>query len=312
MINFYTVTLINNKNCIEKCLKNLRKLYKNNFYYTIICPSESCKLFEDLTSGINIKVVDEDTIISFSSFKKLVYEISNIISKTKHIKIKINENRLGWYYQQVLKLSFLLEESKSKRTTMIDADTILINKMPFYSGTKSNLFATDYEKNKTYWETLNTIFEFKIPFNKWISTTCQINSLTPIENKALLSKLEEYIPRNKNLSTAEWLSHIVITAVLTTHKKIDGSSISEQDFIGYFLRFHFGTQPRKFLFLREKVNFKLTKLQEKVASFIGFKHITYESWLIKDKNKKMTWINFIYVVIFSFLIPFIRKLKSFI
>lgn len=165
MINFYTVTLINNKNCIEKCLKNLRKLYKNNFYYTIICPSESCKLFEDLTSGINIKVVDEDTIISFSSFKKLVYEISNIISKTKHIKIKINENRLGWYYQQVLKLSFLLEESKSKRTTMIDADTILINKMPFYSGTKSNLFATDYEKNKTYWETLNTIFEFKIPFN---------------------------------------------------------------------------------------------------------------------------------------------------
>ena len=43
---------------------------------------------------------------------------------------------------------------------MIDADTILINKMPFYSGTKSNLFATDYEKTKLLGN-LNTIFEVK-------------------------------------------------------------------------------------------------------------------------------------------------------
>ena len=312
MINFYTVTLINNKNCIEKCLINLRKLYKNKFHYTIICPSESCKLFSDLACGKNIKVVDEDTIIPFSSFKKLAYEISNIISKTKNIKIKINENRLGWYYQQVLKLSFLLEESKNKRTTMIDADTILINKMPFYSGTKSNLFATDYEKNKYYWETLNTIFGSEIPFKKWISTTCQINSLTPLENKFLINKLEEYIPYDKSLTKAEWISKIIITAVVSTHKKIDSSYFGEQDFIGYFLRLEFGTLPRKILFLREKVNFKLTRAQEKISSYLGFKHITYESWLIKDKNKKLPWINFIYLILFSFLVPILRKLKQLI
>ena len=57
MINFYSVSLVDNKESIEKCLINLNKLYKDNFNYTIICPSESCKVFEDLTSGLNTKVI---------------------------------------------------------------------------------------------------------------------------------------------------------------------------------------------------------------------------------------------------------------
>ena len=312
MINFYSVTLIENKESIKKCLINLNKLYKDNFKYTIICPFESCKAFEDLNKIANIQVIDEDKVISFECFKKKVFSISNMMSKTKKFKVKINEKRLGWYYQQVLKLTFLLEESKNKNITMIDADTILINKMSFFSGNKSNLFATDYEKNKYYWQTLNTIFGSEIPFKKWISTTCQINSLTPLENKSLINKLQEYIPYDKNLTKAEWISTIIITSVLSTHEKIDGSYFGEQDFIGYFLRLRFGTRPRKILFLREKVNFKLTRLQEKISSLLGFKHITYESWLIKDKNKKLPWINFIYLILFSFLVPILRKLKQLI
>ena len=312
MINFYSVSLLDNKKTIEKCLVNLRKLYKDKFNYTIICPKDSCHAFREIKIIRNIRIIDEDTIISFSKFKNLALNISNTNKQKEDLQIKVNENRLGWYYQQVLKLSYLLEESKIKPLTMIDADTILINKLSFYSGDKSNLFATHYEKNKAYWQTLNTIFNYKIPFNSWISTTCQINSLTPCENIALVKKLEDFIPRNNDMSMGEWITKIMVKAVISTHGKLDNSLFGEQDFIGYFLRYNFGTIPRKILFLREKVNFKLTNTQEFISSLLGFKHITYESWLIKDKNKALPWLDFTYIIIFSFAIPFMRKIKSLI
>ena len=58
-----------------------------------------------------IQVIDEDKVISFECFKKKVFSISNMMSKTKKFKVKINEKRLGWYYQQVLKLTFEFFES---------------------------------------------------------------------------------------------------------------------------------------------------------------------------------------------------------
>ena len=72
------------------------------------------------------------------------------------------------------------------------------------------------------------------------------------------------------------------------------SLISEQDFIGYFLTYHFKRKPKKILFLRNGIEYKLTKMQEILASFIGFKHLTYESWKIKDGY--YSWINFLDIV----------------
>ncbi len=195
---------------------------------------------------------------------------------------------------------------------MIDADTILIKKLDFISNDRSKLFGTYYERHKPYWETLNTIFDYKIPFKSWVSTTCQINSLTPIENKALITILKEYIPRTNNISTPEWIANIIVTSVVWTHNKLDGCYFSEQDFIGYFLRYYFGTIPKKMLFLRSKVSYKLSNNQEKIASLIGFIHVTYEHWQIKNKNKSLPWINFIFILLLNLLLPYFKKLKLFL
>ena len=312
MLNFYAITLLNNKKTIEKCISNLSKLYGNKFNFAIVCPQESCASFQDVAQKPNLLILEEEKIISFSDFKNLAINICKKIASEGNEEIAINENRLGWYYQQVLKLSCLLKESKNKKITIIEADTFLIKKLTFFNGDKSNLFSTHYEKNRPYLETMNTIYNLKIPYKSWESYTCQINSLTPYENKAIIKKLEEFIPKTKDMSLAEWITTIIITGIVKTHKKLDGYLFSEQDFIGFFLRYKLGTIPKNILFLRSFVKYKITSRQEIIASLLGFSHITYESWLMKDKKKLMPWINFIFILLLTLLTPSIKRMISLI
>lgn len=310
MLNIYSASLIDNKKTIEKCLKNLKKIYGNNFNYTIICPKDACSLFESLENTANLRVINEEKIISFSDFKNLTLDICQKISKKYNLEIVVKEERIGWYYQQALKLAYLFEESIDKPITCLDADTYLIRKIPFYNGESSNLFFKPWGKHKPYLDTMKTIFNLDVQYKSWESTTCQINSLTPIENQAILKKLEDFIPKTGELNTAEWITKIMITGVLKTHKKLNRSLFSEQDFIGFFLRYGLGTKPKNILFLREFITYKLTSKQEIIASILGFYHVTYESWLLKDKNKYMSWFNFFYVLIMHRMIPLKLKLKS--
>ena len=81
------------------------------------------------------------------------------------------------------------------------------------------------------------------------------------------------------------------------------SLISEQDFIGFFLIYHLGYKPKKILYLRNGIEYKLSNIQEKLSALIGFKHITYESWNLKKGI--YPW----YKLIKQFIINLIKFLK---
>lgn len=298
MNRFYSVTLEQNKSTVREGLESLKKLYRKDFSYTVIVPRGSVDTFSDFLANYNVKVVDESTILDFSRFKSLAKSVCAELS-SKGFEIELDLKRLGWYYQQVLKLSYLVENSSSAPLTMIDADTILLSKLPFFNGCHSNLFATPYEKNRPYLQTMHSIFGNSLSFDKWTSTTCQINSLSPVECKRLVEELYLYLPRYGDESMGEWIARIVLFSVASTHSCIGNSLISEQDFVGYFLRTRFKAFPRKLFFLRNGISGRLTKNQLRFVKLMGVKHLTYEHWQISDENLKIPWMRLCYVYCIS-------------
>jgi hypothetical protein len=298
MNSFYSVTLERNKYTVREGLESLRKLYRKGFSYAVIVPKKSVDIFTDFLANYDVSVVDESTILDFSKFESLARSVCAKLS-CNDLEIVLDLERLGWYYQQVLKLSYLIENSASAPLTMIDADTILLSKLPFFNGCRSNLFATPYEKNKPYLQTMHSIFGNSLSYDKWTSTTCQIISLSPVECKSFIEELYMYLPRYGDESIGEWIARIVLFSVASTHSCVASSLISEQDFVGYFLRTRFKAFPRKLFFLRSGISRRLTKNQIRFITLMGVKHLTYEHWQITAENLKMSWMKLFYVYCIS-------------
>lgn len=300
MNRFYSVTLERNKNTVLQGVQSLQKLYRKDYSYSVIVPTKSVNVFINLLSDYKVEVVDESAILDFSRFKDLAKTVCAELS-FKGMEVELDLERLGWYYQQVLKLAYLIDNSASEPLTMIDADTILLSKLPFFNGCYSNLFATPYEKNIAYLQTMYSIFGNALSFDRWTSTTCQINSLSPVECKAMIEYLYSYLPRHSDENTGDWIARIVLFSVASTHFCVAHSLISEQDFVGYFLRTRFNTIPKKLFFLRNGISGRLTKSQLRFISLMGVKHLTYEHWQISSEDLKISWMRLIYIFYISTL-----------
>ena len=101
VLNICQVALVGDLPIIKENIKEFNKYYSNvNFF--LICPSKELNIFSKLKSN-KIFIINEDSIISYKKFYK--------ISKSKLRKSnydKIIQKRLKWYYQQVLKISFIV------------------------------------------------------------------------------------------------------------------------------------------------------------------------------------------------------------
>ena len=64
-------------------------------------------------------------------------------------------NRLQWYYQQILKISFVLKfiTNKNEKIIIWDADTILLKKINFFKQNISIKYGTINEFHKEYFLT---------------------------------------------------------------------------------------------------------------------------------------------------------------
>ena len=102
-LNICQVSLLGNIKIVKENLLNFNKFYQNNYHY-IICPKNEKFIFKKKISNINCEIVDEDTIITFKRFKKIANKHLKKVSYFKEIQI-----RLSWYYQQVLKLTFVIK-----------------------------------------------------------------------------------------------------------------------------------------------------------------------------------------------------------
>ena len=105
-LNVCQVALVRDLPIIKENIAEFNKYYSNlNFF--IICPSKEIESFIKIKKK-NIKIINEESIISFGNFKKNF--LNNLKNTTYFQEI---QSRLSWYYQQVLKISFIIDFVKN-------------------------------------------------------------------------------------------------------------------------------------------------------------------------------------------------------
>ena len=121
---FVTVSLIDDLEAVYSSILKLNKLYKIN-QYVVIVPNVDIKAFQEkLYCFNNIKLLSEDIVCD----KKYFLNLCNLFLKNKDNYISF---RKSWYYQQILKLSYVLNEKYFSDNNLViwDADTIPIKKI---------------------------------------------------------------------------------------------------------------------------------------------------------------------------------------
>jgi hypothetical protein len=293
-LNICQVALARDLPIIKENIKEFNKYY-NNLNFFIVCPFKELKLFSQIKEN-NIKIIDENLIISFSDFSKIF--LKNLKNSSYFFEI---QPRIGWYYQQVIKISFVVDFVKENKQNMViwDADTIILKKINFFEKNFSVKYATINEFFRAYYLTNKTIFSY-LP-NFFLSSLLQFASLGKLENEFLLKNLNTFISK-KNCSTGEWISNIISSAIFKTHKNYNGSMFSEYELIGMSNIFLTNTFQKIIPTLRNNLNGKLTNLQKHIARFIGFYHVTYEH-SHPNKNsfgmlsRKQSWVLFFKIVV---------------
>ena len=286
--------------------KNFCNFYNNvNFY--IICPSNQTKFFKKKLNFKNIFIISEEKILSFSKFKKL----SNKFLKKKKYFNKI-QNRLRWYYQQVLKICFIFDFIKKNNEKIIiwDADTILLKKINFFENDLSVSYGTTSEFHRAYYETNKTILK-KLP-KYYISCLTQFISLSVREYKSLEKVMIKFFKKEK--LTAEWITKIVFKAICQAHKEYNGSMFSEYELIGQSNLIHKKSSQKLISGLREYLDGRLTYIQKKMTLFLGYSYVAYEHTHRNKYSKNMlkrnqSWLAFIKLLIRKTSNKFFRGIR---
>ena len=294
MLNICQVSLSGNIPIIIENIDNFEKFYKNSFFY-IIVPSKDKKSFENKIKRKNVKIISENSLISLAKFKKISNKYFKRTTYYKEI-----QKRLSWYYQQILKISFLIDfiETKKKNLIIWDADTILISKINFFQNKFSHYYGTTSYFYKAYYFT-NRLILNGLP-KYFISSLAQFISATPIEIKFLVNKLK--YKKKRIHPTSEWITHIIISSIVKTHKIYNGSFFSEYELIGQSqLLFNFKKQILV-SGIRDNLNGKLSSLQKNILKYLGFKYIAYEHSHLNINSQNMlkrnqTWKQFLYILI---------------
>ncbi len=300
-LNICQVTLSGNIEIIKRNYLNFKQIYKNLQFF-IICPNTDLNKFKEELNLDNFQIYDENEIIKFDRFK----EIANLILKKTNYIEKI-QDRLGWYYQQVLKLTFMYNFIKLNNEKLLiwDADTIILKKIKFFDNEKSVIYGTTSEFFKAYYATNKTILG-EIP-KYFVSSVCQFSAVTPNDLKNLLSKLPKLEPSKKNI--AEWFTSIIFEAIVKTHKQYNGSLFSEYELIGHSKLLE-NKKPQILISgIREGLDGVLSNSQEIMIKILNYKHLTYE--FSNQLSKKQRFIPLIKLLIKKTSNKIYRGLKHF-
>jgi hypothetical protein len=306
MLNICQVSLSRDIPLILENYLSFKKIY-SSFSIFIICPKNEIDEFKKRLDFQEFVFISEETIISFEEF----FEIFDTLSGPIDFKKKF-EKRLGWYYQQILKLSFIIDFVSSKKKNIIiwDADTVLLKKIVFYHKDYSIKYGTLFEFHKPYYKT-NTGIIGKNP-EYFISSLVQFISITELECNYFM---KNFLSINKDKDKISFvLSKIILKSIFENHKIYNGSLFSEYELLGtsnYLLK----KEKQKPIFtLRSGLDGKLTSLQIKIAKLFNTKHVTYEH---SHKNilsqgmleRNQSWKRYI-KILFKDLIKFhLRNIK---
>ena len=103
------------------------------------------------SSEKNVKILDENALVPELNF--------GIVAECMEKKGAGKEDRVGWYFQQLLKFAFAKSQYAKEYYLTWDADTIPLTPISFFDG-ETPLFTKKIEHHKPYFVTLNRILGF--------------------------------------------------------------------------------------------------------------------------------------------------------
>jgi hypothetical protein len=301
------VSLDHNIPLIKENYENFKEIYNNVKIY-VVCPNSQIKKFKDRLNFKEIEIINEDKILSFKTFKKIFHQMSVKINYQDKFK-----TRLKWYYQQILKIIFILKFNKKHKDLIIwDADTIILKKINFYKNNKSISYGNFYEYNKDYYKT-NKLFIKSFP-KYYVSFLNQFISINKKDTKFLARNLFKKNDWKKNLeiNTAK----IILQNIFKAHNEYRGSMFSEYELIGQSNYMLNKSMQKPILFLRQNLDGKLSNFQTLISKILNFKHVTYEHRHLGIKNigmlnRKQSFFGFLKIIFKNLLTHYIKTFFHF-
>ena len=293
-LNICQVSLKGNVPIIINNYRKLKTFYKD-FNIFIICPKKDLAYFKKKLRYNEFTLISEDQIISLTKFEKIFYQLS------KGYRFKsIFKKRLSWYYQQILKLTFVFYflQKFHKKIILWDADTIMVKKIEFFSGDFSKKFGTFAEFHKSYFET-NKVLLGKLP-KYFISSIVQFGSITRNECKILMNKLK-IKSININIIACN-LSALIMKKIFLMNGSYNGSLFSEYELIGNSNILIKPGKQKLIANLRKGLKGSLSSRQLYFLSFLNITNVTYEHTHNNINSRgmlkrKLSWFDFIIIVL---------------
>ena len=194
---------------------NISILFLQKYYYDcniFIVTNKSNFIFFNCINYENIFLIDEEQLLSDMSLNDL-----------RKINLPYFPKRAGWYYQQLLKLAVSNIFSISENYVVLDADTIILKKIPFYENDKF-VFLKANEYNKPYFINYENLLKEKA--NREFSFISQYM----IFNKKIVGELLNKIIKRYNY-TANW-NWLIMKNLIGTGPSL----FSEYETYGHFIK----------------------------------------------------------------------------
>ena len=305
ILDICQVALARDMSLIKENLLNFNKIYGEVQFHIVVPKKEKIFFIKELPYK-NIDFYEEEELIPFEAFKNIFLSESEEIIYKKEF-----QNRLSWYYQQILKIIFISRFIKSENKSIViwDADTVILKKIDFFDQSNQSIkYGNIIESHKPYYKTLLEIFR-ELP-KYFISSLNQFIAITPNEYIRLENKLNNI----KNEDFEIHISKIILKGIFSGHFNYNGSLFSEYEFFGISKLLDNMEKQKIILFLRSNLNGRLTNSQKSLAKFFNFVHVTYEHSHHNDLsqgmlNRNQTWLAFIKILIKNLVKNCYRKAK---
>ena len=291
----FSASLKDNIFTLNKSIPQILRLYPTVEYYLICKEADKNFFHAKLPKDKRIFFISEESLIPYDKFSFLFKKIA------KKYRTKIPNKHLSWYYQQALKLTFILKESKNSKkifpAVMFDADSIPLKKINFFSDANNSiLYGSLSERHLEYFKSLDMLFgPYKYPA---LGFTTQFFSITFNEMKNLKLQMKKKFLKCKNMKIEELVTYVLLESTLITHGNLNGSKFSEQELVGVsnFLNSNQKKQIPIFSFRSWVLTDVISSLQMKFLSFCGVSLVTYENRIF-SKLIQLSWHKFLFLFI---------------
>lgn len=264
----------------ELAVVAIESLYKYNEFdkLYILTSAKNKGYFQQVLPDFDgLVILDEDVVIEGLSYADL---------DDYFVRRDVSRKRVGWYYQQFLKMSFSLYPNVNQYYLIWDADTICTNTINFFSKEKV-LVNTSREHNPLYFKTINDFFGLgKELEESFITEHFMIEKMLMQELLAYMVKKGGYLAMLDGISTED----------------LQYSAFSEFETYGNYLMTNYPS----------KVECRQLKSTRKGSVYFGMKpsindlgymsakaydYVSFELWKRTKKRKRVLW--WFYVKMFA-------------